>query len=172
MAPYRYFVDRLWHREDRRAVLSPRVDLGEPHASDFSKYQKQMKEFHYRFFTPTMIESENDIQKKHWTTRHRYRKVLELEIYCLTIEAKREFDDLMAAGKIPSDWKTKILYVTYRRKELDTDNLIAGTKPWTDSLVACGWARGDSPDIFEAKVRWVLVEKKSEEMTGIDITIY
>jgi len=172
MAPYRYWVDRLWHREDRRAVLSPRVDLGEPHASDFSKHQKQMREFHYRFFTPTMIRSENIIQKKHWAERHGYRKALSKEIYWLTLEAKREFDDLGAAGEIIDHWMTRVIYTDFRRSLLDEDNLMAGTKPWTDSLVECGWARGDGPDIFKAKVEQVLVKKKSDEMTGIDIIIY
>ena len=131
-----------------------------------------MREFHPRFFTPTMIRSENIIQKKHWTERHTYRKELERELYYLTIEAKREFDDLMAAGKIPSDWKTRVIYTSFRKSLLDEDNLVAGTKPWTDSLVAIGWARGDSPGVFKVDIEQVLVHKKAEEMTGIDITIF
>ncbi len=119
-----------------------------------------------------MIRSENIIQKKHWAERHSYRKALAKEIYFLTIEGKREFDDLMAAGKIAPDWKTRVIYTSFRRSLLDDDNLTAGTKPWTDSLVECGWARGDSPNIFKAKFELVIVKRKSDEMTGIDITIY
>lgn len=131
-----------------------------------------MKTLFWTFVTPTMIESANVILKKHWAARHRYREALAKELYYLTLDAKRDFDLMMGNGKIAPDWKTRVLYVSYRMSQIDEDNLFAGTKSWTDTLVECGWARGDSPDLIKVRVGQLAVENKRLEQTVIRIEIY
>jgi hypothetical protein len=133
-----------------------------------------MEVLNYTFITPTMIESANSVLKKHWAVRHRFREALAKELCYLTLEAKRGFDELMAHGLIAPDWKTTVRFTTFRRRKLDKDNsLFRGTlKPWIDSIVEIGFARGDTTDLFDYDVIQVPVKHKVEEGTGIEITIY
>lgn len=127
--------------------------------------------FKFEIETPTLIESENPRERTHWSVRWKFRQALEWEIVVLSRVYKEAFEALLKNGSIPDWWKTEVVYTSYRRRILDEDNLMAGTKPWTDCLVSAGWAKKDDPKFFKATVKQVPVLKRSEEKTVVQVRI-
>lgn len=74
-----------------------------------------------------------------------------------------------AQGKADDTPRIVVCIVSFRCRLLDADNLVGGTKYFTDGLRYAGLISGDSPDKITLSVRQEKVRLKEEERTEITI---
>lgn len=90
----------------------------------------------------TAVPSLNVLLRMHWAKRRR-----------LCDDAQRE---IMAQHGLPLPARRRVAravrIMSYRRRLLDKDNLIGGTKPIVDALKSCGFIWDDSPEWIELYV--------------------
>ena len=87
----------------------------------------------------------NQLNKLHWSKRHRIAKRLKTTIWALS-QGKRPHKPLDHAH---------ITITSHRKALLDPDNLVAGCKPYIDALVTNGVVIDDKPGNVSLKIRQV-----------------
>tara|TARA_Y100000401_G_C8308839_1_gene218509 strand:- start:311 stop:676 length:366 start_codon:yes stop_codon:yes gene_type:complete len=94
-----------------------------------------------------MIKSRNVIDKLHWAAKRRLR-----DEYILLIKSE------MVNQNIPKADKNKFYtleIVSWRKRLLDYDNLVGGTKQLIDAMVHAGFIYDDSPKYIDLRVKQV-----------------
>ena len=104
---------------------------------------------------PIRIKSRNILDKEHWAVKSRSKKE-----YCILIRNQ------MRLNKIPKAEKKKyeICIISFRKRELDYDNLVGGCKHLIDALIHEGFIYDDAPDYINLNIRQI---KGSEYKTVI-----
>ena len=97
-----------------------------------------MNDFYMSFTLPFVTDSGNKLLRTHWAIRRRIKQgYLKEMLYTLPkVEKKKE--------------KRRIHFISYRKRRLDDDNLIAGFKDLRDCLIRLGFIYDDSPTYLGA----------------------
>jgi len=92
---------------------------------------------------PLKIESRNVLDKQHWAVKRRSKKEWAVFI--------RNQIRLKKIKKAKCE-KYSISIISYRKKQLDYDNLVGGCKQLIDALTDEGFIFDDSPDYIDLHV--------------------
>jgi hypothetical protein len=99
----------------------------------------------------------NQLNKLHWSKRHRIAKRLKRDVWATT-QGKRPVKPLDRAT---------VMITSHRKSLLDPDNLVAGCKPYIDALVTNGVLVDDTP----ANVCLKIHQAKSKRGYAVQITV-
>ena len=95
---------------------------------------------------PIRIKSRNVLDKEHWAVKRRSKKE-----YALLIRNQMKLNKIPKAKKE----KYKIHIISFRKRELDYDNLVGGCKYIIDALIDEGFIYDDSPDYINLTIQQI-----------------
>ena len=107
--------------------------------------------------SPERLLSRNQLDKLHWSKRHKIAKRLKRDVWALS-QGKRPTEPLKTAT---------VTITSYRKALLDPDNLVAGVKPYIDALVTNGVIIDDKPGNVCLKI----VQAKSKQGYSVQINV-
>lgn len=91
---------------------------------------------------PMKIISANVLLNKHWTFRRKYKESANWAVAAGLIGLGMVFNAQHPGFPI----KIHLRIISYRKRKIDEDNLIAGAKPLQDALAALLFLPNDSPE--------------------------
>lgn len=103
--------------------------------------------------------SRNQLDQMHWRHRHRISERIKKDVWAIIHSSK-------TIKKPAKPWpRASCSILSYRKKLLDPDNLMAGAKYYIDALVTNGLLLDDKPENIELKIKQVKARRYAVKIT-------